>query len=218
MSYLVILFIVAAAILIYKIRFNKNNKMASGKELSNIVESADNYRYGWDGHAIDEIKALSLYEKAVQEGCSDACKEIASMYDELDPSISIQWLKKGIEMGSAECIGSLAEHYTCEGEIEKAIKLWEKYFTVENILSSKVNHFYGNAYIYYVKNSDFPLTLREQLYSIKDTLISRSKETLETKLNGKMRYTDKHYHIVSFYEQLEAFDSCPAVMADRGTG
>lgn len=92
-----------------------------------MYQEADNYFYGINGREQSYEKSFNLYEKAAEQGCVLAEKQLAVCYTHgygvpVSERLALKWNKKAARHGNADAQGSLGFYYLKRGSDKKSHK------------------------------------------------------------------------------------------------
>ena len=96
-----------------------------------IYQEADNYFYGINGREQSYEKSFNLYEKAAEQGCILAEKQLAFCYTygyggPASERLALKWNKKAARHGNADAQGTMGFYYLKCGSYKKAEKWFLK--------------------------------------------------------------------------------------------
>lgn len=171
---------------------------------------ADKSYYGLDSEIEDRCEALELYQQAATLGSITACIKLSKMYDEgegcsANPKTSLDWLKKGLSLGSGLCYGYMAEYYRNIGHIGNAIKCWKNYFLSNDFWLCGVDRdFIEMTYLSLIRENKILFDLKDLLISMEDEVCEKAYQAMEDSVDDQLKnQREKYFALIHFFEQIK---------------
>lgn len=142
-----------------------------------MLETADNFYYGFEETVVDYEEAFRFYLKAARLGSSEAYLQLGSMCMDGEGCIkntrqALEFFKEGIFHGNDECWAEIASAINAKGYVDKERKCWDRYFTSKNFIyysSRKLSAIY--QYVRLSINENWPIKYKEHIIQNRDETI-----------------------------------------------
>lgn len=154
-----------------------------GNPWDDVFELAEASCYGLDDTLQDYDEALNLYKQAAKLGSDLAYLQIGIIYrDEFNNAQqALTYLKEGAKRGIVECYAEMPQIFFANGQIENAVKCWNRFFdAIDSLLSHHTLGRYCCNYVLQMKMNRLPLTYQRSLVPVRDAIRDAAEDLLET--------------------------------------